>query len=266
MRKLIELGHLYIATTPLFMVYENSKRKFIEDYAAWDNYLIDKMVKKFEIKNLKNTRDSYKKLIDECKSYIHFINIINKKFNIMPEILEFIISIYFTNDEINETIIKDLIVERFDELSLHLSDNTINGIVNDCYTSFTITEDLLNELYNIAEFVDSSSLYKNNIVDDTMSLNVKEKKQTTFQTISLFNIYDNLMKSVKPKEVYRFKGLGELNDNELWNSTMNPDTRKLLKVVLPENMEEVDTIFDNLMNDASKYADIRKLILLENQK
>ncbi len=52
----------------------------------------------------------------------------------------------------------------------------------------------------------------------------------------------------KNVNVGRFKGLGEMNPPELWDTTLNPDTRRLLKVRLPDEMrEDALQAFDNLM-------------------
>jgi DNA gyrase subunit B len=52
----------------------------------------------------------------------------------------------------------------------------------------------------------------------------------------------------KGVELKRFKGLGEMNDIELWDTTMNPDTRTLLRVRSDES-EEVERMFSLLMGD-----------------
>ena len=53
-------------------------------------------------------------------------------------------------------------------------------------------------------------------------------------------------------QVVRFKGLGEMNPTQLWDTTLNPDTRRLLQVHLPEEgVSHTDAVFDCLMSKSN---------------
>ena len=77
-------------------------------------------------------------------------------------------------------------------------------------------------------------------------------------------------KSTDQVTVQRFKGLGEMNPEELWETTMNPDTRSMLRVhmlpISPENGAEnlvVDEIFHVLMGEQ---VEPRRQFISENAR
>ena len=79
---------------------------------------------------------------------------------------------------------------------------------------------------------------------------------------AVINPSDNLQKQAGISDVGRFKGLGEMDDTELWQTTMDPEQRVMIQVTV-DDAERADTVFKMLMGEE---VEIRKEFILSRAK
>ena len=93
----------------------------------------------------------------------------------------------------------------------------------------------------VAQSRDTRSLY-----DKPAHLSRKDREQLIFGPIDLLNAI--LSEGEKGLTLQRYKGLGEMNPDQLWETTLDPEARTLLQVKV-EDFAEADDLFTKLMGD-----------------
>lgn len=276
MPEIIKRGHIYIAQPPLYKVKKGKKEYYIKDENALSAYQIKIILENILIHKIDTqlslSKDFMKLLI------IEFINL-QKLFDSMhyiisKKILNALIYqpiLYSLNDEIKvQKWLEKLI------LKLNLTNNMIfkyNGIIKNNKSNLfepliKAKEYGINKNYLLEEKFFFSKEYKKicNIGNKIQKL----KNKNFFLIIS--KIYNKKIKkfedaiNVLLKEsrnsisIQRYKGLGEMNPVQLWNTTMNPETRFMLRVKI-KDAKETDRIFSTLMGDK---VDSRKKFIEKN--
>ncbi|MBP7865159.1 MAG: DNA topoisomerase (ATP-hydrolyzing) subunit B [Acidobacteria bacterium] len=265
MTELIQRGHIYIAQPPLFKVKSGKTERYLLDEANLSKFLLDRSVEMVSVENSqgdKRTGADLMQFLMRVDEYLRIQDRFHKRTqdpHITPLLLRFLsghaLEPGFSNRGIqelfkNEAFIRELagtLVER--GYRIEISRDEEHGI-----PSIRVTNgkppgvDLSWELLTTAEFHKLFKLHHQILPLDAPPFRVvvKERSEEVADKESLFQRVVNLSKS--DVSIQRYKGLGEMNPEQLWETTMNPETRTLLKVNI-EDAIETDEIFTILMGD-----------------
>jgi DNA gyrase subunit B len=279
MPQVIEKGYLYIAQPPLYRV----KRGKQEFYVQTDTELQDMLFKiiETEVEIWANTsavtsatktvtsEDSNLRLLKQeevskkLKTVQNFIKLLDwfKQKRIDPDILWFLLSHGVSRDTFKA---KSRVKELLTQLKSILPDLQTSEIEEDeehggyrfqiKRQNYKMTIDF--ELVSMPEYKELELLYRNR-EDFIPPYRVVTKAQASVTShpsaIQEFKtdaeLIDYILSlSKKGLTIQRYKGLGEMNPQQLWETTMDPEKRSLLKVTIEDSVK-ADEIFTILMGD-----------------
>ena len=270
-KPLIENGYVYIAQPPLFKVTTGKTSEYL-----YDEHALDKMLKERGIKSLSlsdktkskvKTGDELLKLLSNMSMFYKAYN--NPILNIIPSVvLRGLIRSEITPEDFEN---QDKMNEILAYLDHYLKDHAENYNVaeaknykvslkyNPDAAKYAIQLDLFeNEHEMITANIIKSNEFKRlkNSYPLIRDFLIEEEKELLLEsengetTITSFEQLQKIVddRGQKGLAIQRFKGLGEMMPQQLWETTMDPETRTLLKVNIEDAMM-CDQLFDVLMGD-----------------
>ena len=250
MPQLIENGYVYIALPPLYKVKKGRKEMYVKDDRELDSFLQDMLRENAYIKDSVGREfrgEELLKVLRELKEYEDSYRALVKSKG--EDIVNFLLTHRVVEDDLRSANRVREIVHMMGE---ELTDYRIDTRYDDFEGAYDIIlhDDRLGTRVIIdADFLSSLS-YKQVLEGVHVHLPMVVGYESRTRKVSnLKEIYDTLMELVKSgMEIQRYKGLGEMNPEQLWETTMDPKTRRLVRVRV-EDAVEADRIFTILMGE-----------------
>ncbi len=267
MPEIIEKGYLYIAQPPLYRVVEGKKELYIKDDADFTEFLINRSLKNAKIFfGIDESPIDSNKLLDAFSDYSKYRQwlekiVINKQ--VPRRFLEDLVSI-FAEDNMYGA----LKAPEFKEQELVLTIK--QALENKGYQIVSMEPEEERRGYDFELIIPGNGGLKyrlrygfirsvefKRLVDLARKLGkflnagfrVIYAREGEKNIEGIGSLYDYLLEAArKGLTIQRYKGLGEMNPEQLWDTTMNPEKRTLLQVRI-ENEYNAEELFTVLMGD-----------------
>jgi len=266
MGALIEKGYIYIAQPPLFRVKKGKKEKYVKDEAAMEDYLLTLAVEESHLSLANGSQASGSRLKGLLKKMMAYEAIIThfERRGIDPDFLRSLTQ----ETRVDRELLRDR--SRLEALLEKTKENWQRDHPTDTL-AYEITRDEEHASHQIGCVLEINGLAREFEIDEAL---VSSPEFREMRGLSPFRIglgtppyamqdaegeksYASaagiikalLERGKKGLSIQRYKGLGEMNPNQLWETTMDPEKRTLLKVTV-ENAYNTDETFSILMGDA----------------
>jgi len=266
MPELIENGYIYIAQPPLYKVKKGKQERYVKDDAELANYLLQVALDNTELHvNADAPAMSGAALEELMRQYVMVMDSIRRLSKRYPAIvLEKMISMPVLDEDavedrelatnwvtelqnsLDELDAKDLIQLQVEEVEGESSDWQI--VITSTQHSVSHKKYLGNEFFTSGEYRAIKTLGQQ--LTGLLSDGAYVKRGDRQQEVNSFKeMMDWLMEEAKRgQHIQRYKGLGEMNPDQLWETTLDAESRILLQVQI-EDAIAADEIFTTLMGD-----------------
>ena len=262
MPELIEKGYLYIAQPPLYKVSRGKSEVYLKDDPALEDYLIAQTLEEMVLTLGNGTQIAGNDLADLVETtrnvnrvLVHVPNRYNKEIieelGVLGALNEDVLVRGNGVEKVLETVTSRLNARAGvgeDNWSAKLDENG-NGVI------FVQEIRGIKDVYRIdAVFIASAEACRLNeaaiqraeVFEQTSTITKKEEGHELHLPSELLKFI--IKYGRKGLSIQRYKGLGEMNPDQLWETTLDPDARSLLKVKV-DHADTADEIFSKLMGD-----------------
>ncbi|HUR83693.1 MAG TPA: DNA topoisomerase (ATP-hydrolyzing) subunit B [Thermoanaerobaculia bacterium] len=258
MKDVIDRGHLYIAQPPLFKVTQGKKDTYLKDEGEKSRFLMGRVAESIEVTpegGLSIKGEALVNMLQRMEEYRGHARKLAAR-GVPREALEILVREHFTDRAALGDVARVQVIERAltaagfaDVKVVHDETGELTHIElragnNGSGKKAVINHDLLGQ-YELRQMVKS---YEQLSAFGLPPYSVKTGEETTVYTTT-DDLLDQIYKlAEKGLSIQRYKGLGEMNPEQLWETTMNPETRRLLQVTILDAVG-ADEIFTILMGD-----------------
>ncbi|OCK57802.1 DNA topoisomerase (ATP-hydrolyzing) subunit B [Bradyrhizobium sp. LMTR 3] len=261
MRELIDRGHLYIAQPPLYKVTRGKSEQYLKDERALEDYLIatglDDCVFKPASGSERGGRDLLS-LVEDARVIRGILNNLHSRYNrkvVEQAAIAGVLSPKITGDIATANAAADYIAKRLDALADEVErgwtgrftegegfffERTIRGVKD-----VAIIDDALLGSADARKLDDYAAKLQEAYPKPGI-LRRRDAETAIHGPVSLFEAVTDAGR--KGVALQRYKGLGEMNPDQLWETTLDTNERSLLQVKIKE-VDEADDIFTKLMGD-----------------
>jgi DNA gyrase subunit B len=261
MPALIEAGHLYIAQPPLYKVSRGKSEQYLKDERALEDYLIDTGLEDsvFRLPNgtERGGRD-LRALVEDARAIRGVLNGLHSRYDrsiVEQAAIAGVLNAAVIGDPAQADAAADYIAKRLDALAEEVERGWVGRYTEGEGLSFERTVrgvreySLIDEALLVsadARKLDEYAASLQETYPRTGTLRRKDTETPIHGPVSLFEAVTEAGR--KGIAMQRYKGLGEMNPEQLWETTLDTNVRSLLQVKIKE-VDEADDIFTKLMGD-----------------
>ena len=273
MKPLIEAGYLYIAQPPLYRAKKGSSEVYLKDDTALDDYLIQSGLKEAKLITGEGLEMAGPDLEDAAKISLNASRNIETLDNLIGSkgvIEQAAIAGLLNSQHLSNKDAAEYLAKRMDSVSTEYEKGW-TGSVNDhgiivsrvlrgVKEETIINNDIISrvEAQNLDNLAVKLQELFGNGSNKVLFKNTSGLTEVIIGPISLRDAVFKIGK--KGAQVSRYKGLGEMNPEQLWETTLDPDARVLLQVQV-EQEEDAQEAFSSLMGEA---VEERRAFIQEN--